>query len=318
LGLIARSAEALEATCREVEALGGEALPLPGDVADARVVEEAAARVEARFGPIDVWINNAMVSVFSRFQDMTLDEFRRVNDVTYLGYVYGTHSALKRMVPRGRGAVVQVGSALAYRAIPLQSAYCGAKHAIQGFTESIRSELIAQGSPVTVTMVQLPAVNTPQFSWVRSRLPKQAQPVEPIFQPEPIAEAIYRAAHRRRREWHLGWSAARVILLNKFFAGLGDRYLARVGIEGQQTELPERPDRPDNLWTPMPAQYYATRGTFDGEARSRMFQPWLSLYRAPLLLGAGAIGLALWSRYRGPRRAAERRDAKTIENRRVA
>src|SRR5205807_8884505 len=234
-----------------VEALGGRALVLPVDVADAAAVEGAAAEVERTLGPIDVWINNAMTSVFSPAKEMTADEFRRVTEVTYLGYVYGTMSALKRMLPRDRGAIVQVGSALAYRGIPLQSAYCGAKHAIQGFTESVRCELLHDKSNVHVTMVQLPAVNTPQFDWVLSRLRRKAQPVPPIYQPELAARGVVHAAdHPRRREYWVGGSTAATLLANAVAPGVLDRYLARTGYRAQQTDQPRDPDQPANLWQP--------------------------------------------------------------------
>ena len=204
IGLLARGPDGLEAARIEVEDAGGRALVLPTDVADADAVEAAASAVEQTFGPIDIWINNAMVSVFSPVREMTAAEFRRVTEVTYLGIVHGTLAALRRMLSRDRGTIVQVGSALAYRGTPLQSAYCGAKHAVQGFTESLRSELLHDGSRVRVTMVQLPALNTPQFSWVKSRLPREPQPVPPIFQPEVAARAIYWSAHHHRRELSIG------------------------------------------------------------------------------------------------------------------
>lgn len=229
IGLLARDLDRLEATKQEVEELGGRALVLPTDVADPDQVEAAAAKVEATFGPIDVWVNNAMVSVLSPVKEMTTDEYRRVTDVTYLGYVYGTLSALRRMLPRDRGMIIQVGSALAYRAIPLQSAYCGEKHAIQGFTESLRSELIHDGSKVRVTIVQLPAVNTPQFSWIKSRMPRHPQPVPPIYQPEVIARAIVWAADHDRRELSVGVSTVKAIVGDKFIPGTLDHYLARIG-----------------------------------------------------------------------------------------
>src|SRR5213080_4098373 len=229
LGLIARGPDGLDATRAEVEQLGGSALVFAFDVADADKVEEAAARVEEEFGPIDIWVNNAMVSVFSPVKKMTAEEFRRVTEVTYLGVVYGTLAALKRMLPRDRGSIVQVGSALAYRGIPLQSAYCGAKHAIKGFTESLRCELLHDKSNVRITMVQLPALNTPQFGWVKSRLPRKAQPVTPIFQPEVAADAIHFAAHHPRREFFVAWPSWKAIVANKFIPGLIDRLLARAG-----------------------------------------------------------------------------------------
>jgi NAD(P)-dependent dehydrogenase (short-subunit alcohol dehydrogenase family) len=274
VGLIARHQPALEEVRAEVDRMGGVGVVLPADVADAEAIEAAAAEMERRFGPPDIWVNNAMVSVFSPFREMTAKEFRRVTEVTYLGFVYGTMSALKRMLPRDSGVVVQVGSALAYRGIPLQSAYCGAKHAIQGFNESLRTELIHDGSNVRVTMVQLPAMNTPQFDWVRSRLPGRAQPVPPIFAPELAADAVLWAAEHDRRELNVSWSAERAILGNKLVPGLIDHYLARTGVDGQQTEEPEDPDRPDNLWEPV-AGLHRTRGRFEDRAARTSRHFWL-------------------------------------------
>jgi NAD(P)-dependent dehydrogenase (short-subunit alcohol dehydrogenase family) len=224
VGLLARGRDGLKGARAEVESAGGKALLVPTDVSDAGAVERAARRIEEEFGPIDVWINNAMTSVFSPVKEMTPDEFRRVTEVTYLGYVYGTLAALGRMLPRNRGHVVQVGSALAYRGIPLQAAYCASKHAIQGFTESLRSELLHDGSDIQLTMVQMPALNTPQFRWVRSRLPRKAQPVPPIFQPEVAAEAVYWAAHHGRDELWVGFSAVKAIVGNKIIPRALDRY----------------------------------------------------------------------------------------------
>src|SRR6266576_2117120 len=220
LGLIARGPDGLEAARKEVAQLGGSALVFAVDVSDAEKVEEAAARVEEEFGPIDIWVNNAMVSVFSPVKEMTADEYKRVTEVTYLGVVYGTLSALRRMLPRDRGCIVQVGSALAYRSIPLQSAYCGAKHAVEGFTQSLRCELLHDKSNVRITMVQLPAMNTPQFSWVKSRLPRKPQPVPPIYQPEIAADAIVYAAHNDRREVQVGLPTVVAIEVNKIMPGM--------------------------------------------------------------------------------------------------
>ncbi len=289
--LLARGNDGLEGARREVEAAGGEALVLPIDVSDADAVERAATSVEEAFGPIDIWVNNAMVSVFSPFSEMTADEFRRVTEVTYLGYVHGTMSALKRMLPRDRGTIVQVGSALAYRAIPLQSAYCGAKHAIQGFTESVRSELLHEKSKVHITMVQLPALNTPQFSWVRSRLPRHPMPAPPIYQPEVAAKAIYWAAHHRRRELKVGGSTSIILLGNKLFPGYGDRYLGKTGYDSQQTEEPVDPDRLDNLWVPLPGDFGA-HGEFDDRSHPRSLQLWATTHRGLLLAGAGVAASA--------------------------
>jgi len=287
IGLLARGADGLEAARSEVEEAGGKALVVPTDVSDSDKVEEAAEKIERELGPIDTWINNAMVSVFSPFREMTPDEFKRVTEVTYLGYVWGTMAALKRMLPRDRGVVVQVGSGLAYRAIPLQSAYCGSKHAIQGFTEAVRSELIHDGSNVHITMVQLPAVNTPQFGWVKSRLPRKPQPVPPIYQPEVIAEGIYWAAHHRRRELNIGFSTSAVIALNKVAPGIGDLYLGKTGYESQQYDGLDV-DRPDNLWAPVPGDHGA-HGDFDDRAHNSSPQLWLNTHRA--LIGGVIAGL---------------------------
>lgn len=279
LGLIARGEEGLEAARREVEAAGGRAVVQLADVADPEQVEAAAARIEAELGPIEVWVNNAMVSVFSPVKEMTAAEYRRVTEVTYLGYVHGTLSALRRMLPRNRGLIVQVGSALSYRAIPLQSAYCAAKHAIKGFTESLRSELLHDRSAVAVTMVQLPAVNTPQFDWVRSRLRKRAQPVPPIFQPELIADAIVWASEKKPRELCIGWPVLKALWAEKLVPGLVDRYLARRGYDAQQTDEPADPEAPDNLFQPLPGDAGA-RGRFDARARTFSLELWLSRHRA--------------------------------------
>ncbi len=291
IGLLARGQAGLDGAQREIEAMGGAALAVPTDVADAEAVEAAAAAVEARFGPIDVWVNNAMASVFSPVKEMEPDEFRRVTEVTYLGCVHGTLVALRRMLPRDEGIIIQVGSALAYRGIPLQAAYCGAKHAIQGFTESLRAELLHDGSGVRLTMVQLPALNTPQFGWVKSRLPRRAQPVPPIYQPGVAATAILWAADHNRREIAVGGSTAIVLAGEKFFPALGDRYLARTGYAGQQADQPEDPQRPHNLWEPVDADHdYGARGTFDTRASTGSPQLWLNTNRTWLL--GGAVGLA--------------------------
>src|SRR5438067_1857110 len=252
IALLARGIDGLEGARKEVEELGGTPLIVPVDVADANQVEEAAARIETDLGQIDIWINNAMTSVFSPIKEMTAEEFRRVTEVTYLGYVYGTLAALKRMLPRDHGVIVQVGSALAYRGIPLQSAYCAAKHAVQGFCDSLRCELLHDKSGVRLTMVQLPALNTPQFGWVKSRLPRKAQPVPPIFQPEVAAEAVYFAAHNPRREFYIGLPSVKAIVANKIAPGLLDYILARTGYDSQQYNGAEDPNRPNNLWQPVP------------------------------------------------------------------
>jgi short-subunit dehydrogenase len=249
LGLIARSQEGLESAQREVERLGGKAIVIPCDVADADGMEAAAERVERELGPIDVWVNVAMTSVFSFIKDMTAAEFKRVTEVCYLGYVNGTLAALKRMLPRNRGHIIQVGSALAYRGIPLQAAYCASKHAIQGFMDSLRAELIHDRSRIVATMVQMPALNTPQFDWCKSRLPHKAQPVPPIYQPEVAARAIVFASKNSRREIYVGLPTVIAIIGNKLFPRLGDWYLGRTGVKGQQTGEPADPDKPNNLYS---------------------------------------------------------------------
>jgi NAD(P)-dependent dehydrogenase (short-subunit alcohol dehydrogenase family) len=291
IGLLARGRDGLEGARREVEAAGGRAIVLPADVANHDAVEAAAERVERELGPIDVWVNNAMVSVFSPVKDMQPDEFQRVTEVTYLGVVYGTLAALRRMLPRDRGAIVQVGSALAYRGIPLQAAYCGAKHAIQGFTESLRCELLHDGSNVHVSMVQLPAMNTPQFDWVKSRLPRKAQPVPPIYAPEIAADAIVWAASHRRREMSVGAVTTGVIWANKVAAGLGDRYLGRTGYDSQQTDEPADPDRPNNLWHPLPGDH-GPHGRFGDRTTHSSPQTWIN-ERLPAVAMIAAGGAAL-------------------------
>lgn len=288
IGLLARGMDGLEGARKDVEKLGGKGLVIPVDVADADKVEAAAAQIEAELGPIDVWINNAMTSVFSPIRKMTSEEFRRVTEVTYLGYVYGTLAALKRMLPRNRGVIVQVGSALAYRGIPLQSAYCAAKHAVQGFCDSLRCELIHDNSKVKVTMLQMPAFNTPQFGWVKSRLPRKAQPVPPIFQPEVAAEAIYFAAHNPRREFYVGMPSVEAIVANKIAPALLDRYLARTGYDSQQYDGPEDPNRLNNLWQPVPGDH----GAFDARASDWSPQLWTSEHRAWIAIGVIALALA--------------------------
>lgn len=292
VALLARGEEGLRAAAKDVEAAGGQALVIPTDVADHEAVEAAAARVEEELGPIDVWVNDAFSAVFAPFWEIQPDEFKRVTEVCYLGYVYGTMAALKRMRPRDRGAIVQVGSALAYRGIPLQSAYCGAKHAIQGFNESLRCELLHEKSGVHVTMVQLPAVNTPQFSWVLSRLPKAPQPVPPIFQPEVAADAIVHAAdHPERREYWVGWPTVRAILGNAVAPGLLDRYLARTGFEAQQTDEPNDAYPHANLWEPVDDDSdFGARGRFDDRAGDRASQLWLSQHHGLLGLAGAAAG----------------------------
>jgi NAD(P)-dependent dehydrogenase (short-subunit alcohol dehydrogenase family) len=297
IGLLARGRDGLEAAKREVDALGGEALVLPTDVADATQVERAAEEVERVFGPIDVWINNAMTSVFAPVLETRPEEYRRVTEVTYLGYVYGTLAALRRMQARDRGVVVQVGSALAHRSIPLQSAYCAAKHAIKGFTESLRCELIHDRSNVRVCMVEMPALNTPQFDWVKSRLPRRAQPVPPIFQPEVAADAILHAVDHRRRGLWVGFPTVKAILVNRIWPALADRILARKGYEDQQTDEPLPPDREDNLWEPVPGDHGA-HGRFDQRARRASGQLWIAKHRGAAAVAAAAIaaiaGIVIW------------------------
>lgn len=293
IGLIARGLDGLEGARNDVEALGGKAIICQTDVSDPRAVERAAEKVEDAFGPIDVWINNATTSVFSPIKQMEPEEFKRVTEVTYLGTVYGTQAALKRMLPRDRGTIVQVGSALAYRAIPLQSAYCAAKHAIQGFTESLRCELIHDKSNVHATMVHLPALNTPQFSWNKSRLPNHPQPVPPIYQPEVAAEAIHFAAHARRREMSVGLPTVIALYGNKVAPGLGDWYLGSQGYESQQTDEPIDPNRPNNLWEPVAGDHGA-HGIFDARAHAFSPQAWANMNRSVISLGVGAFAGALW------------------------
>jgi NAD(P)-dependent dehydrogenase (short-subunit alcohol dehydrogenase family) len=301
VGLLARGRDGLESARVDAEALGGRGLVLPTDVADSDAVERAAGAVEDAFGPIDIWVNDAMVSVFSPVKEMTPDEYRRVTDVTYLGYVYGTLAALRRMLPRDRGMIVQVGSALAYRGIPLQSAYCGAKHAVQGFTESLRCELIHDRSNVKITMVQMPAMNTPQFSWVKSRLPRKPQPVPPIFQPEVAAEAVYHAAHHYRRQWYVGGSTVVAIVGNKLLPGLGDWYLGRTGYEAQQYDGAADPGRPNNLYEPLPGDHGA-HGDFDSRASSFSPQLWADENRNWLTVaGLGVATLVSYTAWRGMR-----------------
>jgi short-subunit dehydrogenase len=300
VALLARGVDGLEGARREVEAEGCRALAIPTDVADAAAVEAAAERIERELGPIDLWVNNAMVSVFSPVKELQPDEVKRVTEVTYLGVVYGTLAALKRMLPRNRGAIVQVGSALAYRGIPLQAAYCGAKHAIQGFTESLRCELLHDDSNVHVAMVQLPAMNTPQFDWVKSRLPRKPQPVPPIYEPEVAADAIVWASAQRRRELSVGIPTAVAIWGNKVASGLMDRYLARTGFDSQQTDEPADPNRPNNLWHPLPGDHGA-HGRFASRSWNSSVQTWANEHLASVASGILAAGVAvMWgiSRWR--------------------
>lgn len=293
VGLIARGERGLAAAAEDVEQRGGRSLSLPLDVADAPAVEAAADRVEAEFGPVDVWINCAFSSVFAPFWEVSAKEYERATAVSYLGFVNGTRAALRVMRPRDRGVIVQVGSALAYRGIPLQSAYCGAKHAIQGFNEALRCELLHEGSGVKNVMVQLPAVNTPQFSWVLTRLPHRAQPVPPIYQPEFAARAIQRAADNpRRREYWAGTSTALTLLANAVAPGLLDRYLARTGFGSQQTDESQPRRQRANLWQPADAgRDYGAHGRFDDQAHGTDPQLWASEHHGTLLTAAG-VGAA--------------------------
>lgn len=291
IGLLARGTDGLEGARKEVVAAGGNALALPTDVSDAGQVEAAAQAVEEKLGPIDIWVNDAMTTIFAPFKEITPDEFKRATEVTYLGAVYGTMAALKRMLPRNRGCIVQVGSALAYRAIPLQAPYCGAKYAIRGFTDSVRCELLHDKSNVHITMVQMPGLNTPQFSWCMTRLPRHPQPVPPIFSPEVAARAIVWAAHQKRREVYVGGSALKAIEANKIAPGLLDLYLAKTAYEGQQTGQPVDPDRPSNLFEPVPGDHGA-HGIFDEVEKPCSFQLWETKHRSWLsLAGAGIAAL---------------------------
>jgi len=292
IGLIARGRDGLDGARREIEVAGGQALVLPLDVSDHDAVEQAAGEVEKTFGPIDIWVNNAMLSVFSPIMQMQPDEYRRVTEVTYLAYVWGTLAALRRMKPRNRGVIVQVGSALAYRGIPLQSAYCAAKHAVQGFHDSLRCELIHDNSNVRVVMVNMPALNTPQFRWVKSRLPRKGQPVPPIFQPEIAADAIVWAAYSNRREVNVSAMTSAVIIGNNFVPGFADHYLARNGYDSQMTDEPEDPNRPHNLWEPLPGDPGA-HGVFDDRAIDRSIALEANKKRSWILAGAAVLALGL-------------------------
>jgi len=305
--LIARGNRGLDAAAVDVERAGGRAIPMQVDVADPFAVSEATDKIEAEVGPIDVWINVAFTSVFAPFDEITPEEFRRVTEVSYLGYVYATMAALRHMKPRDRGTIVQVGSALAYRGIPLQSAYCGAKHAIQGFHESLRCELLHEKSKVRVTMVQMPAVNTPQFSWVLSRLPRHAQPVPPIYQPEVAARAVmFAASHPRRREYWVGSSTVATLIANAVVPGLLDRYLGWTGFDSQQTKQGRDPHARVNLWQPADGDNghdYGAHGVFDGKAIHIDPQLWASRHHG-IVTAAGVTlaGLAAGASRLGRRR----------------
>lgn len=288
IGLIARGTDGLEAAAREVEEAGGKALVLPLDVADWKAVDAAASRLEEAFGPIDIWVNAAFAGVLAPFTDMSVEDYRRVTEVTYLGQVHGTRAALDRMLPRDHGSIVLVGSALAYRGIPLQSAYCGAKHAIQGFHDSVRAELFHARSRVHIAMVQLPGVNTPQFDWIRTTMPMRPKPASPPYQPEIPARAIRFAAHHRRKSIQLGWPTWEAIWGDRFASGLLDRYLGATGYAGQQDSEPVAPGRRDNLWEPVPGDHGA-HGRFDAIARRRSSQFWITTHRSALAIGALAL-----------------------------
>jgi len=306
VALLARGDRGLDGARRDIESVGGKAATYVVDTADAAAVDKVADQIEEELGEIDIWVNVAFTSVFARFVDIEPEEFERVTQVTYLGFVNGTRSALRRMLPRDRGTIVQVGSTLAYRGIPLQSAYCGAKHATQGFHESLRTELLHDRSRVRVTMVQMPAVNTPQFSWVLSRLPRQSQPVPPIYQPEVAARAVvYAADHPRRREYWVGETTAATLLVNAVAPGLLDRYLARTGFSGQQTDQPKAPDQPINLWDPSDGDEghdFGAHGQFDQRSHAHSPQVWASQHHGTLVaVGVGLVaGVAAF--LRGARR----------------
>jgi NAD(P)-dependent dehydrogenase (short-subunit alcohol dehydrogenase family) len=289
VGLLARGEEGLKAARREIEAAGADVVDVPCDVADGDAVDAAADAIERELGPIDVWVNNAMVGVLDEFVDVSPEDFRRVTDVTYLGVVNGTRAALRRMSARDRGTIVQVGSALSFRGIPLQSAYCGAKHAVQGFSESVRTELLHRRSSVRIVQVHLPALNTPQFHWVKTDLSRHPQPVPPIYQPEVAARAIVWAAEHRRRQLFVGTPTVLTVWADRFVPGLIDRYLAGKGYDGQQATWPIEPDRPDNLHEPVAGDHGA-HGEFDDVARRWSLQLWATMHRA--VLGAAALGAA--------------------------
>jgi len=296
VALIARGSKALDGAAQELRDMGCQVLAIPVDVSDAEQVEAAAERIEQELGPIDIWINAAMATIFAPVSDITAAEFRRATEVTYLGTVHCTMSALRRMRPRNRGKIVQVGSALAYRAIPLQSAYCGAKFAVRGFTDALRVELMHEKSDVGVTMVQLSAFNTPQFQWGRTRLPRRPQPVPPVFQPEVAAEGIHYAAHHRRRELWVGYPAVKAIIGNGLVPWLADRALAKKGYTGQMDDQPVPADRPDNLFEPVDHDF-GTHGRFDDRSRRCSPQLWATTHRRAVaagLLGAALLATQAW------------------------
>ncbi len=295
LGLLARGKDGLEGAKKEVEDFGGRALAIPTDVSQPDQIEAAADQIERELGPIDIWVNNAMISVFGPFKKLEMQDFKQVTEVTYLGQVYGTHSALKRMLPRDRGSIILVGSALAYRGIPLQSAYCGSKHGIQGFFDSLRAELFHDGSNIDLSMVQLPAMNTTQFGFVKSYLPNKPQPMGTIYQPEVAAQAIAYLAKNPRRELYVGYPTVESIVGNKIAPGLLDRYLGATGYKGQQTDEPKDPNRPNNLYEPLPGDHGA-HGTFDAESWSFSPETWAATHKLAtwgtlISLAAVTIGL---------------------------
>jgi len=289
VGLIARDMDRLRQAAADLRAFGVRAVPVAADVADFAAVEAAAADIERALGPIDVWVNNAMATIFGPVRDIAPDEFRRATEVTYLGQVHGAMAALRQMRPRNRGTIVNIGSALAYRAIPLQSAYCGAKFAVRGFTDSLRTELLHDGVDVHLTMVHLPALNTPQFDWALNKMDRRPQPVPPIFQPEVAARAIVFAAFHRRREVWVGMPTVTAILANRLMPGLLDRYLARSGFSGQMTGEAAPADAPSNLFQSVPGDY-AAHGRFDARARNRSAELVASRYRNAILCGVLALG----------------------------
>ena len=300
IALIARGRDGLDAARAEVERAGGRALVLPTDVADAEAVDAAAQAVEDAIGPIDIWINDAMATVFAYLWDVSPEEFRRANEVTYFGSIWGMQAALKRMRPRNRGTIVQVGSAMAYRGIPLQAAYCGAKHGIQGVFESLRTELRHEGSKVHLTTVQLPGVNTPQFEHARDKFDTVSKPVAPVYQPEVAADAIHWAAHHRRREIYVGIPTVYTILGNKLAPWLAERYLAATAVGGQLTDVPKSPEREDNLFSPPPGDAGA-HGPYGDRAHERSIQLWATKHRSALggaLAGASAAGALIARRSR--------------------
>jgi short-subunit dehydrogenase len=293
LGLLARGEDGLKSAADEAERAGVRALVVPVDVSDPDAVSDAASAVERDLGPIDAWVNNAMTAVFGRFVAVPLEDFRRVTEVNYLGYVHGTRAALDRMRIRNRGVIVQVGSALSYRGIPLQAAYCGAKHAVRGFTDSVRTELLDEGSGIRICEVHAPALNTPQFRWVKSFLPSEAQPVPPVYQPEIVADAVAWLVEHPRREMWVGASTMGTVIANRIAPGLLDRYLARTGVRSQQTDDPLDRDRPFNLYEPVPGDHGA-HGAFDDRAVRASAQSWMSKHKRVLAgaaLVVGAVGL---------------------------